>query len=490
MDLAQLAPGMSLPEASARLAIRGITADSRQVEQGFVFAALKGAKTDGAQFAVSAVEKGASVVLTDPETAERLKTLLPAHVVVLSEAEPRRALALMAARFHRRQPKVIAAVTGTSGKTSVAYFLRQIFQSCGHAAASLGTLGTVTSAGQSYGGLTTPDPVALHRELAALAESGVTHAAMEASSHGLDQHRLDGVQLVAAGFTNLGRDHMDYHPTVEDYLQAKLRLFRDLVPTGGAVVVDPGEAYADRVVAVAKERGLRLFTVGETGKDLTLSGLRAGPTGQLLTIDTARGRYQVTLPLIGRFQVSNALIAAGLAITCGEDTGAVLRALENLRGAPGRLEFAGRTGNGATVIIDYAHKPDALENALAALRPFTTGQLKVVVGCGGDRDPGKRPIMGRIATERADVVYITDDNPRSEDPAKIRAAMLAEAPGAIEIGDRGQAIAEAVRSLQAGDVLCIAGKGHETGQIVGDRVLPFSDHEAVKAALATGAPTA
>ncbi|MBO0343702.1 UDP-N-acetylmuramoyl-L-alanyl-D-glutamate--2,6-diaminopimelate ligase [Roseibium sp. CAU 1637] len=487
MDLDQLAAGVSLPQEARALPIRGLTADSRKVENGFLFAALKGAKVDGAQFAAKAVEQGASAILCEAEAAENLRRSLPDNVVVLPDPEPRRALALMAARFYVKQPKVMAAVTGTSGKTSVAYFLRQIFQSCGHASASLGTLGTVTNDGQSYGGLTTPDPVALHRELAALAEGGVTHAAMEASSHGLDQHRLDGVRLVSAGFTNLGRDHMDYHPTVENYLRAKLRLFQDLLPSGGTVVVDPGEKYADRVIAVAKQRGLRLFTVGETGKDLILTGLKSYPSGQLLTLDTARGRYQVTLPLIGRFQVSNALIAAGLAITAGDDTGSVMRALENLKGAPGRLEFAGRTSTGATVIIDYAHKPDALENALAALRPFAENKLKVVVGCGGDRDPGKREIMGRIAAERADEVFITDDNPRSEDPALIRAAMLAGAPGAAEVGDRAEAISVAVSSLVAGDVLCVAGKGHETGQIVGDTVLPFSDHEVVKAAIAAGA---
>ena len=491
MQLQQLAADLSvpevvIPEGFGTLPIAGLTADSRQVAQGFLFAALKGAKVDGTLFAAKAVEAGAVAILCADDAATRLRAELPSQVAVIASSEPRRALALMAARFHGKQPKIIVAVTGTSGKTSVAHFVRQIFQSAGHAAASLGTIGTVTADGRIYGGLTTPDPVALHAELARLSEQGITHAALEASSHGLDQHRLDGVRIAAAGFTNLGRDHMDYHPTVEDYLTAKLRLFRDLLPSGGTVVVDPGEKYADRVIAVARERGLPLFTVGETGKDLKLTGLRNSGYGQLLTLQTERGDYTVTLPLVGRFQVSNALIAAGLAISVGHSTGQVLRSLENLKGAPGRLEFAGRTRTGALVVIDYAHKPDALENALAALRPFTTGRLSVVVGAGGDRDPGKRPLIGQAAASQADDVIITDDNPRSEDPALIRKAVLEGAPGAIEIGDRGKAIVEAVSRLKAGDVLCVAGKGHETGQIVGDTVLPFSDHEAVAEAIARG----
>ncbi|WP_417669936.1 UDP-N-acetylmuramoyl-L-alanyl-D-glutamate--2,6-diaminopimelate ligase [Roseibium sp.] len=491
MHLEQLAADLTASEADIpgefrTLAISGLTADSRKVQAGFLFAALKGAQVDGTRFAAKAAEGGAVAVLCAADAAEDLREQLPKNVAVIASSEPRRALALMAARFYSKQPKLTVAVTGTSGKTSVAHFVRQIFQSAGHAAASLGTIGTETAAGRVYGGLTTPDPVALHAELNRLAEDGITHAALEASSHGLDQHRLDGVRIAAAGFTNLGRDHMDYHPTVEDYLDAKLRLFRDLVPSGGTVVVDPGEKYSDRVIAVAKERGLSIFTVGETGQDLKLTGLRQSGYGQILTLSSPRGEYTVTLPLIGRFQVSNALIAAGLAIAVGHETGQVLRALENLKGAPGRLEFAGRTKSGALVVIDYAHKPDALENALAALRPFTEGKLSVVIGAGGDRDPGKRPLMGKAAAAQADEVIVTDDNPRSEDPALIRKAVLEGAPGAIEIGDRAEAIRTAIYGLKSGDVLCVAGKGHETGQIVGDTVLPFSDHEAVAAAIAMG----
>ncbi len=483
MELDLLAAGLELPPAAAGVEIAGLTADSRSVGPGFLFAALKGATVDGARFVPQAVEAGATVILCAQDALDAVTASLPAPAIVIGAAEPRRELSRMAARFYRRQPDTMVAVTGTSGKTSVAYFVRQIFSSCGLLAASLGTLGTIKPGGEAYGGLTTPDPVALQRELAALKAEGVTHAAMEASSHGLDQFRLDGVRLVAAGFTNLGRDHMDYHPTVEDYFQAKLRLFTELLPDGGTVVVDPAENYSDRILAAAAERGLRTFTVGETGTGLHLIGLNMSGNSQILTLEAERGEYKVVLPLIGRFQVSNALIAAGLAIAAGIDTGAALRALEKLEGAPGRLEFAGRTESGGLVVIDYAHKPDALENALHALRPFTDGSLSVVIGAGGDRDPGKRPLMGKAATDFADVVIVTDDNPRSEDPAKIRKAVLEGAPDAIEIGDRYEAIAEGVRRLKAGDILCVAGKGHETGQIVGDTVIPFSDHDAVMRAI-------
>ncbi len=486
MQIDQLAHGLAELNGGNAANISGLTADSRSVEPGFLFAALKGAATDGVRFSRNAVEAGATAILCASDAVDEVRAQVGGNVSILTSDEPRRAFALMAARFHGDQPKTMVAVTGTSGKTSVAHFVRQIFHAAGHSAASLGTLGTVTDAGLVYGGLTTPDPVSLHKELARLSAEKITHAALEASSHGLDQHRLDGVRLVAAGFTNLGRDHMDYHPTVEDYLAAKLRLFEDLLPAGGTVVVDPGEEYADRVLAIAERRNLPVITVGETGKDLKLRSLSPTSGGQVLTIETPRGEYTVTLPLIGRFQVSNALIATGLTIAAGEEVGKALRALEDLKGAPGRLEFAGRTATGGTVYIDYAHKPDALENALAALRPFAEGRLAVVIGAGGDRDPGKRELMGRAAQEKADLVIVTDDNPRTEDPAKIRQAVLAGAPDAKEIADRMEAIREGVRSLEAGDILCVAGKGHETGQIVGNTVLPFSDHEAVAMAISEG----
>lgn len=483
MDLEYLAVGLSLPDTAKGLKITGLTADSRKVQPGFLFAAFKGAAVDGARFAPNACASGAVAVLCAEEAVDQLKESCPEGTVVLGAKEPRQVFARMAARFYGAQPDTIVAVTGTAGKTSVAHFVRQIFQAVGHPAASLGTLGTIKPDGESYGGLTTPDPVALHKELSELEKEGVNHAAMEASSHGLDQYRLDGVRLTAAAFTNLGRDHMDYHATIEDYLQAKLRLFAELLPAGGTVVVDPAEPYSDRVLEVATSRGLPVFTVGEKGSDLKLVNLRPSGAGQIMTLRTEKGDHEVTLPLIGRFQVSNALIAAGLAIVAGIDSEAVLRALENLKGAPGRLELAGKTDAGGLVFVDYAHKPDALDNALAALKPFATGDLSVVVGAGGDRDPGKRELMGAASARHADLVIVTDDNPRSEDPASIRKAVLSGAPGALEIGDRYEAIAEGVRRLKTGDILCVAGKGHETGQIVGETVIPFSDHEAVTRAI-------
>lgn len=483
MDLEYLAAGLSVPDAAKGLKISGLTADSRKVRPGFLFAAFVGATVDGTRFAPDAAAAGAVAILCADGAVDAVKAACGDKIAVIGAGEPRQAFALMAARFYGAQPDTIVAVTGTAGKTSVAHFVRQIFLSAGHPAASLGTLGIVRPGNEAYGGLTTPDPVSLHCQLAELKAEGVNHAAMEASSHGLDQYRLDGVRLAAAAFTNLGRDHMDYHPTIEAYLRAKLRLFTELLPAGGTVVADPGEDYADRVLAEAARRDLPVFTVGETGKDLKLTGLKSVGAGQELTLVSARGEYKVTLPLIGRFQVSNALIAAGLAIAAGIDTGAVLRSLENLKGAPGRLELAGQTGQGGLVFVDYAHKPDALDNALAALKPFASGRLSVVVGAGGDRDPGKRALMGAAAARHADLVIVTDDNPRSENPANIRKAVLEGAPEALEIGDRFEAISEAVRRLRTGDILCVAGKGHETGQIVGDTVIPFSDHEAVRHAI-------
>jgi UDP-N-acetylmuramoyl-L-alanyl-D-glutamate--2,6-diaminopimelate ligase len=483
MDLEYLAVGEDLPDTAKGLIITGLTADSRKVQPGFLFAAFKGASVDGARFTPNACASGAIAVLCAEDAAVHLRESCPENVIVIGAKEPRQVFAKMAARFYGAQPDTIVAVTGTSGKTSVAHFVRQIFQAAGHPAASLGTLGTIKPDGESYGGLTTPDPVALHKELAELEAEGVNHAALEASSHGLDQYRLDGVRLTAAGFTNLGRDHMDYHASIEDYLQAKLRLFSELLPVGGTIVVDPAEEYADRVLAVAEKRGLAVFTVGETGRDLKLMDIKPSGAGQILSLKTERGEQKVALPLIGRFQVSNALIAAGLAIAAGVDSDAVLRALENLKGAPGRLELAGRTRDGGLVFVDYAHKPDALDNALAALKPFAEGELSVVIGAGGDRDPGKRELMGAAAARHADLVIVTDDNPRSENPASIRKAVLSGAPGAVELGDRFEAISEAVRRLNAGDILCVAGKGHETGQIVGETVIPFSDHEAVSRAI-------
>ena len=385
-------------------------------------------------------------------------------------------------RFYPRQPQTIAAVTGTSGKTSVAAFTRQIWAALDNEAASIGTIGLVTPRGEVYGSLTTPDPIELARTLDRLAEDGITHLAMEASSHGLDQHRIDGVRVTVGGFTNLSRDHMDYHATEDAYLAAKMILFERIVQDGGAAVVAADGAHAPRVIAVAQKRGLRVLSVGAKGTGLRLIATEIDGFSQTLHVEHEGKTYRVRLPLVGAFQVENALVAAGMAIATGSDPAAVFGVLEGLEGAKGRLELVGQR-NGAPIFVDYAHKPDALAKTLEALRPYAKRKLIVVFGCGGDRDSGKRPIMGEIAAKGADTVIVTDDNPRSENPATIRAAIMAAAPGATEIGDRAEAIGRAIASLQSGDVLVVAGKGHESGQIVGDRVLPFSDHEAVAVAL-------
>ena len=460
----------------AGLELSGIGADSRKIKPGELFVAVPGTKNDGLAFVPQALAAGAAAVL-----AER-KADAPDKVAVVEVANARRALALAAAAFYPRQPKTIAAVTGTSGKTSVAAFTRQIWSVLGDQAASIGTIGVVSPRGEQYGSLTTPDPVELHRTLDRLAGEGVTHLALEASSHGLDQHRLDGVHVTAGAFTNLSRDHLDYHPTIEAYLAAKLRLFEALLAPGGTAVIDVDDCYAGQVVEAAKKRGLKIMTVGEQGEGIKLLGGAIDGFAQVVRLAHGGREYTIKLPLVGGFQVQNAAVAAGLAIAAGSEPARVFAALEKLQGAKGRLELAG-TKSGAPIFIDYAHKPDALKKALESLRPYAKGKLVVVFGAGGDRDQGKRPIMGRIAIENADRVIVTDDNPRSEQPAAIRSAILAEAKGATEIGDRAEAIRTSIGELKGGDVLLIAGKGHETGQIVGGKVLPFSDHDAVAAAL-------
>jgi UDP-N-acetylmuramoyl-L-alanyl-D-glutamate--2,6-diaminopimelate ligase len=478
MKLGELFSGDAVVDAQhANVAVAGIALDSRVVKPGDVFFALAGVKTDGARFIDQAIASGAAAVVSDriPENDHRIP--------FIAVPNPRRALALAAARFYPRQPATIAAVTGTSGKTSVAVFTRQIWQRLGYPAASIGTIGLVSPKRTVYGSLTTPDPIALHRSLDEIAGEGVTHLAFEASSHGLDQHRLDGVRVSAGAFTNLSRDHMDYHPTVEHYLAAKLRLFTDLIVDGGAAVISADHGHSQAVIEAARIRKLRILTVGRSGEGITLLGAAVDGFAQKLTLAHGGRRTQVRLPLVGKFQIENALVAAGLVIATGGDAARVFAALEHLEGAPGRLELVGER-NGAPVFVDYAHKPDALAKALEALRPYTKRKLVVVFGAGGDRDAGKRPLMGAIAAENADTVIVTDDNPRSENPALIRAAIMAAAKGARDIADRAEAIRAAIAGLQQGDALLIAGKGHETGQIVGDKVLPFSDHEAAVAALA------
>jgi UDP-N-acetylmuramoyl-L-alanyl-D-glutamate--2,6-diaminopimelate ligase len=471
-----------LPEAATdsrvgAIEVAGVTSDSRKVKPGFLFVAISGAKADGAHFARQAASAGAVAI-----AAQQQPEGLPDAVALIRVKNARRALALAAAGLFPRQPETIAAVTGTSGKTSVAAFTRQIWSVLGHQAASIGTVGVVSPKGERYGALTTPDPVELHHTLDQLAGEGVTHLALEASSHGLDQHRLDGVRIAAGAFTNLSRDHLDYHSTIESYLAAKLRLFDDLIVPRGTAVIGVDDCYAAQVVATAKARGLKIISVGEHGEDIRLVAGSVDGFAQIVTIAHDGRRYKVRLPLVGPFQVQNAGIAAGLAIATAAEPAHVFAALEKLAGAKGRLELVG-TYNSAPIFIDYAHKPDALKKALESLRPYAVGRLTVVFGAGGDRDSGKRPIMGRVAAENADRVIVTDDNPRSENPAAIRAAILGDAPGAAEIGDRAEAIQKAIADLKKGDVLLIAGKGHETGQIIGDRIVPFSDHEAVATAL-------
>jgi len=457
--------------------IAGVASDSRKVKPGTLFVAVPGTKQDGLRFVPQALAAGAVAVL-----GEHAPENLPEDVAFARADNVRRTLARVAARFYPKQPATIAAVTGTSGKTSVAAFLRQVWAALGREAASIGTIGLVTPREEIYGALTTPDPIALAAMLDRLAREGITHLAMEASSHGLDQHRIDGVRVSVGAFTNLSRDHMDYHATEDAYLAAKMILFERIVAPDGAAVIWADGAHATRVVATATQRGLKVLTVGRNGGGIRLTGVEIDGFVQHLIVEHAGKPYRVRLPLVGAFQIENALVAAGMAMVTGGAPARVFSALERLEGAKGRLELIGQR-NGAPVFVDYAHKPDALAKALEALRPYARRKLVVVFGAGGDRDQGKRPIMGAIAAEKADAVIVTDDNPRSENPATIRAAILAAAPGAQEIGDRGEAIRTAVSALQPGDVLLVAGKGHESGQIVGEAVLEFSDHEAVAAAL-------
>ena len=456
--------------------VRGLTADSRAVKPGFVFAALKGVNSDGALFADKAIAAGAVAILCDDAGAHY-------DVPTLITNNARLDLAEMAAQFYPAQPATIAAVTGTAGKTSVAAFLRQIWLKANKVAASIGTVGVVSPVETVYGSLTTPDPVQLHETIDRLARAGVTHLALEASSHGLDQYRLDGVQVSIGAFTNLGRDHMDYHETIEDYFNAKMALFDRLLPKKAPMVVDTDSPYSEEALAHGLAAGCTALTTGSKGNSIRVISLTREGFGQRLKLDFGDGAGEVFLPLVGLFQVSNALVAATIAFATGVSVELICSALEELKGEAGRLEYIGTNAAGALVFIDYAHKVEALDNVLDALRPYADKHLTVVFGAGGERDVGKRPLMGAVASQKADTVIITDDNPRSEDPAQIRAAIMAEVPNGIEMADREKAIFYAVEKATTGDVVVIAGKGHETGQIVGDTVLPFSDHEVVGRAL-------
>ena len=469
----------SLPE------LTGLAVDSRDVQPGHLFVALPGSKTHGADFIPFALRMGAAAILTDAAGLVRAEAALgPLSVPVIVSDHPRRALSLAASRWYGDQPEVMVAVTGTNGKTSVASFTRQIWEALGETAVNFGTVG-VEGAVTAPLGHTTPEPITLHRLLADLADKGVTHAAMEASSHGLDQYRLDGVHLAAAGFTNITRDHLDYHPDFEAYFRAKLALFERVLPKYGTAVVNLDDPHGPRVRRIAKGRGQKVVAVGRAeGCELRLLGQRFDATGQELLFAWGGKSHKVRLELIGGFQAANALVAAGLAIGAGGDPAAVIGTLPALRTVRGRMERAATRANGAQVFVDYAHTPDALPTALTALRPHVMGRLIVVFGAGGDRDRGKRPLMGRAAARAADVVFVTDDNPRTEDAGTIRAAVREGAPEATEIGDRAEAILTAVDALQPGDALLIAGKGHETGQVIGQDILPFDDIEQASVAVA------
>ena len=473
-------PPMAHAAAHAEIEISGLTADSRKVAEGYLFAALPGSQADGRDFIPEALSKGAAAVLA-PEG-----TVLPEgadSIALVTDPNPRRRLALLAARFFERQPATVVAVTGTNGKTSVASFTSQIWRALGREAASLGTLGLQPPRPDAPASLTTPDPVELHRCLASLTRDRVEHLVLEASSHGLHQYRLDGIRVSAAAFTNLTRDHLDYHGSMETYLAAKLRLFTELLRDGGTAVVNLDDPAGAKVAEACRARGLTLLTCGRAPGDLQLLEQQPTATGQTLKLRLFGKDYAAALGVAGAFQADNLLAALGLVIAGGVAVEDALSTLGSLTGVPGRVELVGETAGGGHVYVDYAHTPDALETVLAALRPHTRGQLSVIVGCGGDRDRGKRPQMGAIAVRLADRAYITDDNPRSEDPAAIRREVLAAAPGAEEIGDRGAAIATAVAALGSGDVLVIAGKGHETGQIVGGQVLPFDDRDVARTAI-------
>lgn len=460
--------------------IAGVTADSRRVKPGFLFAALPGSTEDGRRFVPEALAGGAAAVLSG-------EAIYDIGAPVVQANDPRRSYALAASAFHGRQPKVIVAVTGTNGKTSVATFCRQIFASVGRASASMGTLGISTGQVQlTPPGLTTPDAGVVAERLAQLADLGVSHLALEASSHGIHQRRLDGVRLTAAAFLNLTQDHLDYHQTMEAYRAAKLRLFDTLLPRGATAVLNADSDAFGAFAATVVTGGRTLMTFGAMGQGLTLARRRLSPRGQRLEIISWGQRREVRLPLMGAFQTANALAAAGLCIAAGEKPDAVLAALETLQGAPGRLQRIGGGARGGEAFVDYAHTPDGLRTVLEALRPHAKGRLLVVFGAGGDRDRDKRAKMGAVAAAGADVAIVTDDNPRSEDPTAIRAQILAGGPGLLEVPGRRAAIAAAAARLETGDILVVAGKGHEQGQIIGATVEPFDDVVETRLALGLG----
>jgi len=472
------APFASNDPARAEPEILGLTADSRQVRPGYLFAALAGSRTDGRRYIEEAIGRGAVAVLATPDVR-----LLEANVPLIADANPRRRLSLLAARFYGRQPRTIAAVTGTAGKTSVACFTRQLWTELGFQAASLGTLGILAPGVWHSASLTTPDPIWLHRELAELAAAGIDHLALEASSHGLDQYRLDGVEIRASAFTNLGRDHLDYHPDMASYFAAKRRLFSEVMAPASIAVLNADAPEYEALAVSCRARRHRVLSYGRRGETLTLEAAEASAGGLNVRFLLDKRRRSVSLNLLGAFQASNLLAALGLVLGLGGEREAAISALAHVQGTPGRMQQVARLENGAAIVVDYSHKPDSLAAVLEALRPLAKGRLHVVFGCGGDRDAGKRPEMGAIAARLADFVIVTDDNPRSEDAGAIRRQVLAGCPDAREIGDRAEAIERAVEALGTNDLLLIAGKGHERTQIVGERVLPFDDAVVARAAV-------
>ena len=464
--------------------LNSIEVDSRRVKKGSLFAAMPGSVVHGASFVEKAIEQGATAILTDADGAQLAgNSVRAAGVALVISEQPREALARTAALWFGGQPKTMIAVTGTNGKTSVSTFVRQIWIEMGLDAVNLGTTG-VEGAWSAPLAHTTPEPITLHRTLAQAAQNGITHGAMEASSHGLDQRRLDGVTLKAAGFTNFTQDHLDYHETFDAYFDAKAGLFVRVLPEDGTAVVNIDDAKGLDVAAIASARGCSVITVGRDGGDLHLTAQRYDATGQDLRFEWRGKTYQKRLNLIGGFQADNVLLAAGLVIACGADPSAVFDTIPHLTTVRGRMQLAATRDNGAAVFVDYAHTPDAVATVLSAMRPHVMGRLIAIIGAGGDRDTAKRPLMGAAAAENADVVFVTDDNPRSEDPATIRSAVLQGCPNAAEFGDRAEAILRGVDLLEPGDALLVAGKGHETGQTIGDDVLPFDDVEQASVAVA------
>lgn len=476
MKLTELLHRAGLPSSGIPdLTITGLSADSRLIKPGNLFAALHGTRADGAQYIKVALARGAVAVLGPEGTT--------ANAPVITTDNPRLAIARMAAAFYAPAPETIAAVTGTNGKTSTVNFTAQLWNACGHKAASMGTIGIMGPGFERPGSLTTPDPVALSHSLQELKAAGFDHVAIEASSHGIDQHRLDGLTLKVAGFTYLGRDHLDYHGTIEGYFKAKSDLFARLLPSGGTAVVNADTPEYTALARIAQERGQHLISYGRNGKDLQLVSCTPQPDGLALSLNVFGQSLETLLPVTGSFQAHNALCALGMVIGSGVASAQAAAKLGALRSPRGRLEYVGKTPAGAGIYVDYAHTPDALETILKAMRAHTSNKLVVAFGCGGNRDKGKRPAMGKIAIELADRVIVTDDNPRNEDPAEIRRDIMLACPAAQEIGDRATAIQTAIQSLQSGDILVIAGKGHEQGQIVGTKVRPFDDAEVVRGVL-------